>query len=216
MQSIILNVSVSLLMPPDMKKGLIRVLRIILLISAVSLICAVTLFHHYNIGFSEALSASFVEDERVPLSKSFGELQKCVLQTDSLWDDLVDKVEKCQQNSMNNTKSVEFMKLKVGRYDEFKVFLPFSSGFNTQKDNCNYVTVGIGGDITAEKHFHQLYPNCQIYGLEPKIDQAANFSSIGKFIPYGLSVKGDVMNLTVEIEKLSTFSHLHAYYLVYY
>ena len=182
-----------------MRQSAFRTLGTASLISVFALVCVVTVFQQFNSNFSEIFPLEFVEDKRIPLTDSFRNLKKCVLESDSLWDDLVKKVEKCRRKFF---KTFEFLKLKVGRYNEFKVFLPFSKNFFDSQQKCNFITVGIGGDITAEKIFHQFYPKCQIFGLDPKLDQAANFSSIGKFIPYGLSAHGGVMNLTVEIEKL--------------
>ena len=72
----------------------------------------------------------------------------------------------------------------MGRYDEDKVFVPMNSNYD--KNSCNWLTVGIGGDTNVEKEFKEKYPRCKIYGVEASPDQYLNFNDYGVVIPYGV------------------------------
>ena len=95
--------------------------------------------------------------------------------------DFVNRYRTCLNNTVPN---FEFDKFSMGRYDEYKIFLPLQQSFDQKK--CIWLTVGIGGTVNAEKEFKAKYPGCDLFGVEASPDQYAGFEQYGKIIPYGV------------------------------
>lgn len=86
-------------------------------------------------------------------------------------------------NAYISVKKANIEEFDVGMFSELKYFLPpVERGI----DDCRWVTMGIGGISQVEELFHKKYPNCKIFGIEPIKENYANFTSIGKIIPYGV------------------------------
>ena len=75
-------------------------------------------------------------------------------------------------------------KFRMGRFGEDKVFLPLKSSF--PQNECNWITVGIGGDDQVERLFKEKYPDCRVFGVEASPDQYAHFDIYGTVIPFGV------------------------------
>lgn len=91
----------------------------------------------------------------------------------------------------------------MGRFDEIKYFLPIDKSVEIRPDWCKWLTVGIGGDTLVEKEFHQLYPQCKIFGIEPSPDQYLDFMNYGAVIPAAVGIEPG--NLTMRLRIGETY-----------
>lgn len=129
------------------------------------------------------------------------------------WFNLSSTINHCSK-SLDPWIHNRLVTLNAGYFDETKVFLDYrDSSKEIGSRLCRSMTVGIGNDIMAEKELKNKYPECQLYGLEPAQDQGSLFLNVGTYVPYGLSVEGGEINLTVRepnnkfsIQKMLTIS----------
>uniref|UniRef100_A0A7E4W9A2 Methyltransf_21 domain-containing protein n=1 Tax=Panagrellus redivivus TaxID=6233 RepID=A0A7E4W9A2_PANRE len=89
-----------------------------------------------------------------------------------------------------------FEYFNMGRFHEKKVFLPLVKE-SSAAQNCNFLTIGIGGDVLVETEFKLAHPECKIFGVEASPDQVAGFEEFGTVIPYGVGVKNETINLVL-------------------
>uniref|UniRef100_A0A7E4ZZ52 Methyltransf_21 domain-containing protein n=1 Tax=Panagrellus redivivus TaxID=6233 RepID=A0A7E4ZZ52_PANRE len=89
----------------------------------------------------------------------------------------------------------------MGRFNEKKVFLSLVKSSNATR-NCIFLTIGIGGNIQVEKEFKQAYPECNVYGIEPRVSQISDFDKFGTVIPFAVGVKNATIDLMVAMPTL--------------
>lgn len=54
--------------------------------------------------------------------------------------------------------------------------------FFFQSEECNIVTLGVGGDVAAEEKMKTKFPStCQFHGADPGETNAIDYAPIGKF-----------------------------------
>jgi hypothetical protein len=97
--------------------------------------------------------------------------------------------------------SIDYKKLDNfpnGATGERKVFLPMAKDF--RKEECRWLTIGIGGLVAAEEQFHAKYPNCKIYGVEPA--NQGNFSKTGEVLTAGVGLEDNSKNKDFKIISL--------------
>ena len=61
------------------------------------------------------------------------------------------------------------------------------SGWFRNSDQCTVVTLGIGGDISAELALREKHPECRFYGADPNEAYRSLYEQIGKFYPAAVS-----------------------------
>uniref|UniRef100_A0A914YGY3 Methyltransferase FkbM domain-containing protein n=1 Tax=Panagrolaimus superbus TaxID=310955 RepID=A0A914YGY3_9BILA len=54
------------------------------------------------------------------------------------------------------------------------------------QEECRWLTIGIGGLISAEEQVHAKYPNCKIFGVEP--GNHGNFTKVGQLLSVGVGI----------------------------
>lgn len=122
------------------------------------------------------------------------ELRNCLLQVKSnrYWHEFANITTLCVEK-YSTLRIDRFLKFKMGRFGEIKYFLPIDGDeknddklASSRLKNCNFLTIGIGGDVNVEKEFHQKYAQCKIYGIEPSADQTAGFDKYGTVIPFAV------------------------------
>ncbi len=60
---------------------------------------------------------------------------------------------------------------------------------NSTSKTSTHVTLGIGGDITAEEKLVKLYPDCQLFGADPSKQSGTIFTKIGKYFEIAVGAK---------------------------
>jgi hypothetical protein len=74
---------------------------------------------------------------------------------------------------------------KRGELSEKKWFLRLDK--NYPQKQCVWLTIGIGGELaTEEQVFKNVYPDCQIFGIEASESSYGNFAEIGTIIPHAV------------------------------
>jgi len=99
-----------------------------------------------------------------------------------------------------------YLILKTGAYEEEKYFLLERLQGQLATEACRWLTIGIGGITEAEKAFRQLFPKCEIYGIEANPDQAVDFNQFGHVIPHAVGPRHG--NFTLRLLQ----KHLHGGY----
>ncbi len=95
-------------------------------------------------------------------------------------------VSKCiVDHSLFNNEKLYFA-LDAGFYDEKKFFIAPSIQGAAFGERCIFLTMGIGGTTSAEKRFHDLYPQCRIFGIEGSTDAYGDFATVGKILPFAV------------------------------
>uniref|UniRef100_A0A914QJN8 Uncharacterized protein n=1 Tax=Panagrolaimus davidi TaxID=227884 RepID=A0A914QJN8_9BILA len=112
------------------------------------------------------------------------QLRECINYVNQLEISSENFVEFYRQCVKSFTPKIEFDTLYMGRFFEYKTFLPLKPSF--EQKECKWLTIGIGGTSFAEKNFKEKYPGCLVYGIEPSPDQYENFTDYGTVIPYGV------------------------------
>ncbi len=99
--------------------------------------------------------------------------------------------------------NASFTDLHMGRFKEKKKFLiPNDFGKNWKSPQCNWLTIGIGGDTKVEKEMAKNYPSaCRIYGIEANPAQAMDFADFGTVIPVAVGLKLENLSMTLLTSK---------------
>src|SRR4051794_24318484 len=85
-------------------------------------------------------------------------------------------------------------------YFQYLNRLALDFAFRNKNQTCNLVTIGIGGDIEAEKKLLQQVPNCSAFGADPVRSAGAPFSHIGLLVEAAISDSTGVQNASVLID----------------
>ncbi len=87
------------------------------------------------------------------------------------------------------------------------VILPNPSERTEYADSCTLVTLGVGGDIIAEKKLKKLQPNCKFFGAEPVDEMGAPYRQIGVYHEIAVSDKNGMVKGTIFLDNgLGIFS----------
>ncbi len=80
----------------------------------------------------------------------------------------------------NDCASQQSLNLTFIPMNTDKFFLPLSTD-NVTAEDCVFVSLGIGGEITAELTMRKRYPACQFFGADPLLQTAKAYEAMGPF-----------------------------------
>lgn len=117
--------------------------------------------------------------------KFFEERRECLSastkKTEDLWYNLPAIVSEC----IDPVILTEFFEIKaLENWDEQKIVItPVSVYVNSDnfRGICSVVSLGIGGDIQAERQLRVYQPECEFYGADPIRQAGTVYLRIGKF-----------------------------------
>lgn len=123
------------------------------------------------------------------------EVSRCVIaEIDYDFNKFHELVSRC--SAVLNVREGDLLQLP-SLLGELKYFLPMVKRMENSVHGCYFLTIGVGGTATAEAKFHSLYPNCQIFGIEPSKDQYRDFEKFGKVINLAVGPLDEVHEITL-------------------
>lgn len=127
-------------------------------------------------------------------------IRRCILsyQDSDQFSSISSIVNRCAADHLRISDD-KLMKL-VSDYGENKYFLNIKT--IGPRENCIYLTMGIGYSSKAERNFHKLYPHCKIFGIEAATEAYGDFAQIGKILSFAIGKTHNTLVFASETKNL--------------
>ncbi|KJH46193.1 hypothetical protein DICVIV_07754 [Dictyocaulus viviparus] len=157
------------------------------------------LFYYIMIILYIAISSQFTRGD---VSNMFNRNDFCIksrtdgMNVEELWSKLTMIINQCSQR--------RFLKINGYRnHDEIKLHVTPNRNIILNSTNCTIVSLGIGGDVEAEKKMKRDMPECAFFGADPiKDPNQEMFEEVGVFYNIAIGGKNGTLEATVlELDK---------------